>query len=191
MQMQERDRVRKGESAGTIFILEHDPPVITLGRRCTHGNILASKEELASLGYQVRETGRGGDVTVHEPGQVIAYFVVPLKSKDAGMFVSRVMTTLSDFLHKNFSVNAPYDPSRPGLWTEGGKLCSVGFDLTGGVSMHGTALNVSNSLKGFSLIVPCGMSNVTMTTLSRAAGSEIDSGRVASELALYLETEFI
>jgi len=189
--MQERDRVRKGESAGTIFILEHDPPVITLGRRCSGENILVSGEELASSGYQVRETGRGGDVTVHEPGQVIAYFVLPLGSKDAGMFVSRVMTTMSDFLNKYFSVNAPYDPSRPGLWTDGEKLCSVGFDLTGGVSMHGIALNVSNSLKGFSLIVPCGMSNVTMTTLSRAAGSEIDSGRVASELALYLEREFI
>jgi lipoyl(octanoyl) transferase len=77
IQLEERDRVMRGQSPGTIFILEHDPAVITLGRNADPANLRVTVSEAAAAGYQVRRSSRGGDVTVHEQGQMVAYFVIP------------------------------------------------------------------------------------------------------------------
>lgn len=187
MQREERDRVMAGSSPGKIFLLQHDPPVITLGRRAVRENVLVSEGELAAAGYQIRTTGRGGDVTVHEPGQIVAYFVVPFRTKAVKEFVEWVMVrtarTLQDYL-----LEVQYDPKRPGLWVENRKICSLGFDLTGGVSMHGIAVNVSNSMKGFSLIMPCGMRDITMTSLSQEINRYVDPDDVIEALSAAYST---
>ena len=182
MQYEERDRVVEGRSPGKIFILEHDPPVITLGRRASKENFLIPEKDIVTAGYQVHRTGRGGDVTVHEPGQVVVYFVLPFRTKAVKEFVEwvleRAVHTLRDYLP-----DVQYDPKRPGLWVENRKICSVGFDLTGGVSMHGIAINVANSLRGFTLIAPCGMKDVTMTSLSRELNHAVHAGEIIEALA--------
>ena len=186
LQMKERDRVLRGESPGTVFILEHSPPVITLGRRADRGHLLAAGETLLDLGYQVRKSGRGGDITVHEPGQVVVYFVLPVRSKEAGPFVEGVLGIACDFLRRRYGVEAQYDRERPGLWVGDAKLCAVGMDLRGGVSTHGIAINASNSLEGFSFIVPCGIPGGSVTTLSILLGRRVPSSEVMTGFSEYI-----
>jgi len=171
--MDERERVKNGESEGTIFFLEHKPAVITLGRNAIESNMLVPEKLLESRGYQVRKVSRGGDVTVHEPGQLVIYFVIPLKSKAVREFVDGVTNAITLCLKKDFSLEVAFRQDKPGLWVEDRKICSVGFDLTQKVSMHGIALNVCNSLEGFSLIVPCGLPGVKMTTISKELKREV------------------
>ena len=181
MQQEERERVRAGRSPGKIFILEHDPPVITLGRRASKENFLIPEKNILAAGYQVRHTGRGGDVTVHEPGQVVVYFVLPFRTKAVKAFVEWVMVRAAHTL-RDYLLDVQYDPKRPGLWVENRKICSVGFDLTGGVSMHGIAINVANSLRGFGLVAPCGMRDAVMTSLSREVNRPVDTAEVIEAL---------
>jgi lipoate-protein ligase B len=182
MQQDERVRVLGGVSQGKIFLLEHDPPVITLGRRASKENFLIPEKDIVAAGYQVRRTGRGGDVTVHEPGQVVAYFVLPFRTKAVKDFVEWVMAGTACVM-KDYLPDVIYDPHRPGLWIENRKICSVGFDLTGGVSMHGIAINVANSLRGFALVAPCGMRDVIMTSLSREVNHAVHVGEIIDALA--------
>lgn len=183
LQGEERDRVRSGSSAGSIFLLEHDPPVITLGRRADGRNLLETEAALARRGYQLRKSGRGGDITVHEPGQLVAYFVLPVKSKAAGPFVEGILGFMSVFLIEVYGIDARYDARRPGLWAGSAKLCAAGVDLSGGVSMHGIALNVSNSMEGFSFIVPCGIEGAGVTSVSALLGRKVDSSGLAAKFA--------
>ena len=185
LQLEEKELVKSGKSEGSIFFLEHDPAVITLGRNAIESNMLIPEKLLESRGYQVRKVSRGGDVTVHEPGQLVVYFVVPLRSKAVRDFVDSVMNGLKLCLKNDFGIEANFDQSKPGLWVEDRKICSVGFDLTGRVSMHGIALNVSNSLAGFSMIVPCGLPGVKMTTMSKELGKEVPVNDVIDALKAY------
>lgn len=181
LQLEERERVKNGQSSGTIFFLEHDPAVITLGKNAIESNILIPEKYLATKGYDVRKVSRGGDVTVHEPGQLVVYFVLPLKPKAVREFVDGIMNSVISAL-KALGVEAAFDDKKPGLWVEDRKICSVGFDLTGRVSMHGIALNVCNSLEGFKLIVPCGLAGVKMTTVSKELGRPVSVEEFSNEL---------
>lgn len=187
IQIEERQRVKDGLSNGTVFFLEHEPPVITLGRNALNSNILFPRKLLENKGYDIRDVSRGGDVTVHEPGQLVIYFVMPLKSKAVRSFVDGVTGTIRDCLLESFGVNATFNQEKPGLWVGDKKICSIGFDLTQKISMHGVAINVCNSLEGFSLIVPCGLSGVKMTTLSKEVGKNVS----VEELTLKLSDKYL
>ena len=167
MQLEERHRVLLGKSPGAIFLLEHDPPVVTMGRHAVHSNILVSERELADSGYAVREIDRGGDITVHEPGQLVLYIVLPVPSKKTGPFVRNISTRIAGILNRSYPLSCAFNEKVPGLFTSGKKIGSIGFDLRGGVSMHGMALNICNSLRGFDFIIPCGHRDTVMTSLSR------------------------
>ena len=183
LQLEERQRVKDGLSKGTIFFLEHNPTAITLGRNALASNMLFPRKLLENKGYHVREVSRGGDVTVHEPGQLVVYFVMPLKAKAVRTFVDKIVGVIRDCLREDFNILTEFDPKKPGLWVQGKKLCSIGFDLTERVSMHGIALNVCNTLEGFSLIVPCGLSGVKMTTMSLEASRKIELKEVTDKLS--------
>jgi lipoate-protein ligase B len=185
LQLEERERVKNGGSAGTIFFLEHDPAVITLGRHAVETNMLIPEKLLESRGYQVRKVSRGGDVTVHEPGQLVVYFVVPLKSKAVREFVDGVMNDIGLCLKEKFGIDAKFSQDKPGLWVGDRKICSVGFDLTQRVSMHGIALNVCNTLEGFKMIVPCGLPGVKMTTISKELGRDVTVNEVIEFIKTY------
>lgn len=190
LQLEERVLVKEGKSKGTIYYLEHKPAVITLGRHAIETNILLPEKLLESKGYQIRKVSRGGDVTVHEPGQLVVYFVVPLKAKVVRNFVDGIMNLVSTVLKSEYGLDSYFKPDVPGLWVEDRKICSLGFDLTQRVSMHGIALNISNSLEGFKMIVPCGLSGVKMTSLSNELGRVIEVSEILTKLdfALSLST---
>ncbi len=170
------EEVRSGGRDGFILVLEHPEPVITLGRR--GGELLLSEEELARLGIGLFHISRGGEATVHEPGQLVVYFILPVKSKSAGQFVRKAIKPLVELSERVAGILPRYDESRPGLWCHEKKIASVGFDLRGGVSMHGVALNVNNSLETFRFIRPCGMEAVKLSSLEKITGESFDMERV-------------
>jgi lipoyl(octanoyl) transferase len=182
-QTEEKERVRSGHSQGTIFLLEHSPSVITFGRHADHNNLLVRKDFIEGRGYQIREVSRGGDITVHEPGQVVGYIVLPLKSNSVRSFVENIMNTIQSSLVKEFGLETEYIENKAGLWIGERKICSVGFDLRGRVSMHGFALNVNNTLEGFSYVVPCGLAGVSMTTVSKETGMDVKTADIKLLLA--------
>ena len=155
--------------AGHLLILEH-PPVITLGKRGRESDLLVDRDWLAGRGIEVHSIDRGGEATAHEPGQLVVYPIVRLDVLGIGVvdLVRGLAATLAETIG-TFGVDAEYDTDHPGLWTREEtprKIASVGMRVSGGVTTHGAALNVTNDLSTFRLIVPCGM---PQTPLARVA----------------------
>jgi lipoate-protein ligase B len=183
MKLQAEERKKIAESGGgTIYFLEH-PPVITLGRHSSGGGLLISSEDISSRGISLRRADRGGDATAHEPGQLVVYFIIPVRSKKAGQFVENVIKIASDWLREDYSLENVFDPVNPGLWINGKKICSAGFDLRGGISSHGIAINISNDMSCFKFIRPCRLSCSEMTSMSIELGRHVDSGEAGCKLS--------
>jgi lipoyl(octanoyl) transferase len=166
--------------AERLLLVEH-PPVITLGRRAGQmTNVLRPVEGLGQLGVELIESDRGGDVTFHGPGQLIAYPIVRLNDHrlSVGGYVHRleeiVIATLADL-----GVGASKDHCAVGVWTNDGgqsaKICAIGVRIRKGVTMHGVALNVSTDLSFFNLIVPCGLKGRQVTSLAKLLGDAAPS----------------
>jgi len=190
IQENERARVLSSSSCGSVFLLEHVPPVITLGRHSARENLKVEAEYAVQCGYQVAVSSRGGDITVHEPGQLVIYYVLPVKSKDTGRFIRNLISPVADMLHCLYKCDVYYDASRPGIWHGDEKLCFAGFDLTGKVSMHGISINICNTLDGFSFVVPCGMKGISLTSLCRLTGRQLSVREVAFEIITMYEKLF-
>ena len=156
------------------FLLVEHPPVITFGRRPGQTkHLLAAADELKKQGVEVVESDRGGDVTFHGPGQLVAYPIVRLNDHrlSVGGYVGRlqeiVIATLNDL-----GVPSQTDADAIGVWTCGdscelAKICAIGVRIRRGVSMHGLALNVTTDLRYFNLIIPCGLSGRAVTSIER------------------------
>ncbi len=185
LQTEQRLQILNSRSTGCIFFLEHFPPVITIGRQGSTSSLLKSAKYLNSHGIEIKNSTRGGDITAHEPGQLVVYFVLPVESKNAGKFVNSIIDKIIFFLEKDYCIKSCYDKKNPGVWVDEEKICSIGFDLTGGISMHGIALNVCNSLDTFQYIIPCGISGCAMTTLEKVTGKKIKIEEVYEELRKY------
>lgn len=169
---------KAGSIADTLVLLEH-PPVLTLGRNAHRSNILASDELLASKGVEVHEINRGGDVTYHGPGQLVGYPIVDLRGELPGKKGPHLgpvdfVRLLEDVLIRTcrvFGVPAQRIAKRTGVWTLAGgsiqekKLAAIGIHVSGGVTSHGFALNVTTDLRDFQWIVPCGISDRVATSL--------------------------
>jgi lipoyl(octanoyl) transferase len=162
-----------------LLLVEH-PPVITLGRRPGLArNIIAPPETLRERGVEVVESDRGGDVTFHGPGQLVAYPIVRLNDHQlsVGGYVRALQQIVIDTLN-DLNVPSQTDPSAIGVWTCDTnsaacglvKLCAFGVRIRRGVSMHGLALNVITDLSCFNLIVPCGIADRSVTSLRKILG---------------------
>ena len=182
------EAVRDGTAVDTIFTLEHDP-VITLGRRGKNDDLLIPREALAARGVDVVETDRGGELTYHGPGQLVVYPILHIKERSihVGDLVRGLAAAVASVIEEDYGVETVYDADRPGLWVDGAKIAAVGMRISKGVSMHGTALNVSTDLDAFSLFVPCGLPDAgttSLTTLGHEPASVQDLGlRVATTFA--------
>ncbi|MCL4246366.1 MAG: lipoyl(octanoyl) transferase LipB [Candidatus Dadabacteria bacterium] len=176
--------VRKNGSGGTLILLEH-PPVLTDGRFGKGGNFLLPEDEIKRRGVEIHRTGRGGDVTFHGPGQLVSYPIIRLR--DFGLGARAYVRALEETIIRtlgDYGVEGERREGYPGVWTGGRKIASIGVAVRGGVTMHGSALNVNTDLSYFSLIVPCGITDVTVTSMKEMLGKELDVREVARRYAL-------
>jgi len=159
------------EIPDTLVLFEH-PPVITLGKSAKPANLLVSEAELARRGVAVHRVERGGDVTFHGPGQLVGYPVFHLRQGLIGVrpFVDRMQQALVVALER-LGVVAHLRQALVGVWAEDRKIASIGIAVKRWVTLHGFALNVTTDLSYFSLINPCGMTQVRMTSVAREGGS--------------------
>lgn len=165
-----RRQRQSGEIPDTILTVEH-PKVITHGRRDAQGDYLISQEALKEKGFKIIGVNRGGLLTYHGPGQLVAYFILSLSGRKLKVpaFVRLVEETAIKTL-ECFGIRGVRKEACPGVWVEDRKITSIGLAVDRGVSMHGLALNISPDLEDFSYIVPCGMKEAQVTSLERETG---------------------
>jgi lipoyl(octanoyl) transferase len=166
-----------------LLLLEH-PPVYTRGRRSTPEELPMGAEWYETQGIEVRDTDRGGRVTYHGPGQLVAYPIVSLRpyGDDVHEYVRRLERTMIESLAAH-GVEAGLIEGQTGVWVGERKIGSIGVHVSRGVTTHGLAVNVSNDLQPFEWIVPCGIEGCRVTSLSRELGAEQDLDAFASTLA--------
>jgi lipoyl(octanoyl) transferase len=169
-QSEARARVLAGEP-DELLLLEHEP-VVTLGRRGGEVNV----EALKAQATPVVSTDRGGFATWHGPGQLVGYPIVSLRRARLGVpeFVARLGAWLVATCEALGVDEVTYDACRPGVYVAGKKLGSIGLHIHKGVTTHGFALNVCNTLEGFDAIVVCGHQDLAVTTLAEASGRPVD-----------------
>jgi lipoyl(octanoyl) transferase len=160
----------QGRVPDTLLLLEH-PPVITLGRGAKAHNILWSPEQLASRGFEVFETDRGGDVTYHGPDQIVGYPVLDLKPdrKDVRKYVASLEEIMIR-VAAEYGIGAAREAGRTGVWTAAGKLGAIGVHISRWITSHGFAFNVRTDLADFSAIVPCGIHGASVASLQSLLG---------------------
>lgn len=184
------ERRRRREIGDRLLLLEHDP-VYTIGRGGDLANMLATPERLTELGAELVRIDRGGDVTFHGPGQLVAYPIVELRDPlDLRRYV-RALEAAVIGTAAAFGVEADRVEGRPGVWVDGRrKLAAVGVRVKRGVTTHGLALNVSTNLAWFSEMIPCGIPDCEVTSLERETGATVEMAAVAGEMAAQLATAF-
>ncbi|HKY62584.1 MAG TPA: lipoyl(octanoyl) transferase LipB [bacterium] len=170
MQLKLRRRRQAGEIGDRVLFVEH-PRVITRGRRPAEEDFKISPAELQGRGFEVADAGRGGRLTYHGPGQLVAYFIVSLTMRKLSIpqFVRRVEESVIGSLGE-FGIAAATREGCPGVWVGGSKIASVGFSVDRGVSMHGVAVNVDPRLEDFGVIVPCGIQDCEITSMRQLLG---------------------
>ena len=175
---------RANEIPDLLLLLEH-PPVITLGVRSeiARANVVASSERLAELGVVVHETGRGGDVTYHGPGQIVGYPILDLKPDRCD--VHKYVRDLEEVMIRvcaAYGINASRIPGLTGTWVGAEKIGAIGIRISRWITSHGFAFNVRTDLDHFKLIVPCGITDRGVTSLERATGRSIAMPEVEDEI---------
>jgi lipoyl(octanoyl) transferase len=187
LQMQERLVARRlaGEIDDTLLLLQH-PHVLTLGAKSGAGrqNVLATPERLSELGVEIYETGRGGDVTYHGPGQVVGYPILDLKPDRCD--VHRYVRDLEEVMIRvsaDYGITAGRIKGLTGTWMQAEKLGAIGVRISRWITSHGFAFNVNTDLDFFRLIVPCGISDRGVTSLRRLLGHEVRTPEVEDRFA--------
>ena len=172
-------RRRAGKIPDTLLLLEHDP-VYTIGRIRDQSS-LAARE---SLPHPVIETNRGGQATYHGPGQLVGYPILDLRFH--GQDLHAYLRTLEQILIDTcatYHVAARRQNDRTGVWCEDRKIASIGVGVRHWISMHGFAINIGGDLSGFESIIPCGLPDVRMTSLSLELGTAVGVEEFAQTLA--------
>jgi lipoyl(octanoyl) transferase len=176
---------RGGRIPDTLLLLEH-PAVITIGVKRTdaRAHVVATPERLAELGVEVIETGRGGDVTYHGPGQLVAYPILDLRPdrQDVHQYV-RDLEAVMIQVCAGYGVTAGRVPGYSGAWVDDRKIGAIGVRISRWITSHGLAFNVATDLAGFDLIVPCGIADRGVTSLARELGRPVELAEAGQRLA--------
>jgi lipoyl(octanoyl) transferase len=182
LQRRVAERRRRGEVGDTLLLLEH-PPVYTRGRRSRPEELPMGVSWYEAQGIEVLDTDRGGLVTYHGPGQLVAYPIVDLRGygADVHAYVRGLERTMVAALGAA-GVRAGTIEGLTGVWVGTRKIGSIGLHVSRGVTTHGLAVNVNNDLQPFEWVVPCGIEGVSMTSLGRELGAEQDLDAFADSL---------
>ena len=181
---------QRGEGRDLLLLLEH-PPVITLGRGADRRNLLFPESELNRRGIEVFETGRGGDVTFHGPGQLVGYpiLLLPPERRDLHRLLRDVEEALLS-VAADFGIDARRESGLTGVWVGREKLAAIGMRVARWVTSHGFALNVGADLSGFDWIVPCGIRDKGVTSLQRLLGRPVAMEEAAESVERHFRRVF-
>lgn len=190
LQRELEGRRQREEISDVLLLLEH-PPVYTRGRRSKPEELPMGAAWYEAQGIAVTDTDRGGLVTYHSPGQLVAYPIVHLGpyGDDVHRFVRGLERVIIDSLGAH-GVSSRTREGLTGVWVEERKIASIGLHVSRGVTTHGLAVNVNNDLQPFEWVVPCGIEGVSMTSLAREHGAEQDLGAFADTLVAAYGREF-
>lgn len=165
----------EGTVPDVLLLLQH-PPVFTVGRFRGEEDIVVPTEILTREGIAVFHTNRGGGVTYHGPGQLVCYPVLRLKEHSLGVreYIWKLEAVIIQLLFA-LGIRGYRVVAYPGVWVDGGKICSVGIRVSRGITSHGFALNVNTDLRHFEYINPCGLSGNVMTSVSKVLGYPMEA----------------
>lgn len=179
---------KQGRIGDVILLLEH-PKVITLGRAAKRENVLLGEQALAENGYELFETGRGGDVTFHGPGQLVAYPIIDLNDRpDVRKYVRTLEQTMIQVC-ADYGIEATRSDGFNGTWVGERKVGAVGVRISRWITMHGFALNVNTQLSDFSAIVACGIKDRGVTSLSELVGRPLELAEVETRAAQHFAAQ--
>ena len=185
LQIQEslRNKVLKNNTDNYLILVEHDH-VYTLGKNANSNNILNSTCEII-------QTQRGGDVTYHGPGQLVAYPIINLKKKKIGVknYISMIEKLISNILI-DYNLEPQILKEETGVWVQDKKIASIGIHVTRGVTIHGLAINVNTDLSYFDNIISCGIQGVKMTSLDKELGKKIRMNDIKKSLITHFNQIF-
>jgi lipoyl(octanoyl) transferase len=185
---------RRAGRVGDVLLLVEHPHVLTLGVRGDGGrsHILAPAEALTALDVAVHETGRGGDITYHGPGQIVGYPIIDLKPDRCD--VHRYVRDLEEVLIRvaaDHGIQAGRLSGLTGVWVGGEKLAAIGVRIARWITSHGFALNVTTDLDFFKLIVPCGIGDRGVTSLAALVGRPLDLHAVEDQVVDHFAEVFV
>ncbi|NPV72034.1 MAG: lipoyl(octanoyl) transferase LipB [Firmicutes bacterium] len=189
-----QELVHQERCSGTIpdtVIIQVNPPVITIGRSGSRGNLKVSEEALVRAGVRVLHVSRGGDVTYHGPGQLVISPVLGLK--DLGVNLRRYVYGLEQVvisLLSLYGIDAGRIDGLPGVWVGNRKIAALGIAVRRGVTLHGVSLNVQPDLRHFDWITPCGLEGYGVTSMAACLGRPLDEQQLKSEFLREFGVEF-
>ncbi|HEY3375799.1 MAG TPA: lipoyl(octanoyl) transferase LipB [Candidatus Aquicultor sp.] len=173
----------------TLLLLEH-PHVYTTGRRFNPSHLLLGEEDMVRFGISMFHTDRGGEVTYHGPGQLVGYPILEIAGIPMIRFYLRALEETLICAVLDFGILAERMPGHPGVWVGPEKLASIGLRIGRGVSKHGFALNVSTDLSYFNGIIPCGLYDAGVTSMSKLLGREIPVASVRESVIRHFAQVF-
>jgi len=167
---------KRGRTLRDYLILVEHPNILTIGRKGSKNNILIDDSSLKNEALDVIYVDRGGDITFHGIGQVVAYPIFDLRNhiKDIRAFIGRLEKVISLTL-KTYGIESDINNENTGVWAEGGKIGFIGIGLSNWITYHGISLNANVDLRYFSMIKPCGIEGVRVTSLEKILNKRIDT----------------
>jgi lipoyl(octanoyl) transferase len=168
-------KVRQSSDETEYLMVVQHPPVLTFGKHASAKNLLMDAASLRQKNIEVIQTDRGGEVTAHEPGQLVVYPILHLGRRQLSVrsFVDKLEDSVI-FALSHLGVEAARHRVNPGVWYEEQKICAIGIRIKQRVSMHGIALNISNDLSIFNTIIPCGLEGFEVTSVERVLNQKVD-----------------
>jgi lipoate-protein ligase B len=172
-QLRLRDGISAGDQPETLILVEH-PPTLTLGRRASREDILWDAAQLERAGMAVCETPRGGELTLHAPGQLVCYPIVRVGRQIRRHIVDMAEATI-EVVEELGVRDAEFRMEHPGVWVGSRKLASIGIHVSRGIAVQGLSLNVRTESHLFAALVSCGLPEVTMTTIEAETTGPVPS----------------
>lgn len=182
LQLATREALVAGAGGQKLFAVEH-PPTVTMGRRASEGDVLWSSQRMEAAGMSVHETPRGGEATLHAPGQLVVYPVVRV-GRRIRAHIERMGRVASGMVRDMGVAGAEFRMEHPGVWVGDAKVGSIGIHISRGVAVQGLSLNLDVKAGLFDALISCGLRGVEVTSVASLGGTPLDvetAGRMFAE----------